>query len=273
MLRYSLSKLGRQAGRKKGTTAELPIIEGRLGTEKAYYAALRSMLTQMATEARESVIPLYEAELSAKRAQRAYTGDADQSWFSRIKALTVALQRVASDTVNRILNLEAQRHTEQFMATAKKAIGIDLRSVVQQEDLAEYLVEAAGRNTSLITGLADDTIKRIEQTVYNNSIAGNSVTTLRKALQEDFGISDRRAKLIARDQTAKLNSDLNRRRQEQAGVTSYSWLTSRDERVRERHRKLEGKVYKWGEATGAEGGLPPGQPVNCRCVSRGIVEF
>lgn len=273
MLRYSIAKLGRQAGRKKGSSADLPIIEGRLGTEKAYYSALRSMLAEIATETRQSIIPLYEQEQAAKRAQRAFTGDADQSWFSRLRALIVALQRVSSDTVNRVLTLEASRHTDQFLAAAKKAIGIDLRSVVQQEDLAAYLVEAAGRNTSLITGLADDTLKRIEQTVYNNSIAGNSVTTLRKALQDDFGISDRRAKLIARDQTAKLNSDLSRIRQEQAGVTSYTWTTSRDERVRERHRRLDGKVYKWGEATGAEQGLPPGQPINCRCISRGLVEF
>lgn len=273
MLRYSIAKLGRQAGRKKGTKADLPIIEGRLGTEKAYYAALRSLLAEIARETRESVIPLYEAEQAARRAQRAYTGDADPAWFSRLRALIVGLQRVASDTVDRVLRLESIRHTDQFLAAAKKAIDIDLRSVVQQEDLADYLTEAAGRNGSLITGLADDTLKRIEQTVYNNSIAGNSVTTLRKALQEDFGVSDRRAKLIARDQTAKLNSDLNRRRQEQAGVTSYTWTTSRDERVRERHRQLDGKVYKWGEATGAENGLPPGQPINCRCISRGLVEF
>jgi len=273
MLRYSLAKLGRQAGRKKGTTANLPAIEGRLGTEKEYYTVLRSMLAQMAKETRESIIPAYEAEQRQKRTARAYSGDAGRDWFVRLRQLATQLSRVASDTVDRILTLESQRHTETFMATAKRALGIDLRAVVQQEDLVDYLREAAARNASLITGMSDDLIKGIEQAVYNNSIAGNSVATLRKALQEQFGIADRRAKLLARDQTSKLNSDLNRRRQEQAGVTSYTWLTSRDERVRERHRRLEGKVYKWGEATGAEQGLPPGQPINCRCLARGIVEF
>ena len=273
MLRYSIAKLGRQAGRKKGTTADLPIIEGRLGTEKAYYSALRSMLAEMARETRESIIPLYEAELKQKRAERAYTGDAGRDWFVRLRALASQLSRVASDTVERVLGLESQRHTDTFMANAKRALGIDLRSVVQQEDLADYLNAAVSRNVSLITGLADDTLKRIEQTVYNNSIAGNSVVTLRKALQKDFGIGDRRAQLIARDQTATFVSDLTRIRQEQAGVTSYIWTTARDERVRERHRELDGETFKWGEATGAEDGLPPGGPINCRCVARGIVEF
>ncbi|MGN7829715.1 phage head morphogenesis protein [Agrobacterium radiobacter] len=273
MLRYSMSKLGRRAGRQAGTSAALPTIEPRLSTEKEYYSALRSMLTQIATETRESIIPLYQAERQQKRAQGALLADADQSWFSRVQMLAVALARNASNTVNRILDLEAQRHTSTFIETARRALGVNLAAVVQQEDLADYLATAAARNVSLISGLADDTIKRIQQTVYQNSIAGNSVTTLRKALQNDFGISDRRAKLIARDQTAKLNSDLNRIRQEQAGVTAYTWTTSHDERVRERHRQLDGKVYKWGQATGAEGGLPPGQPINCRCIARGVVEF
>lgn len=273
MLRYSIAKLGRQAGRKAGTKAELPPVNARLSAEKEYNAALRSMLAALAKETREGIIPLYVAEQQQKRAQPSLTGDADTFWFNKIQALAQSLARVASETVNRVLRLESQKHTENFMATAKRTLGIDLRSVVQQEDLAGYLTEAAGRNTSLITSLADDTVKRVQQAVYDNGIAGNSAATLRKTLQEQFGIVDRRAKLIARDQTAKWNADMSRIRQQQAGVTSYVWMTSHDERVRERHRKLDGKTYKWGEATGAEGGLPPGQPVQCRCVARGVVEF
>lgn len=287
MLRYSMAKLGRSAGRKTGTVADLPAIEARLSTEKAYYAALRSMLAQMATETREGIIPLYEAEQRQKRAQRAYTGDADQSWFSRLRALTVALQRVASDTVSRILGLEAVRHTDQFMAAAKKAIGIDLRSVVQQEDLADFLREAVAQNVASITGFSDDITKRIEQTVYSNSIAGNSVTTLRKELQKQFKVLERRAELIARTETARFNSNLNRIRQTQAGVTEYVFMTSRDERVRANHKAMEGRTCKWSDpgvykaddgswrSRSGVGGvqLHPGQDYQCRCVSRGVVTF
>ncbi|MGO4196856.1 minor capsid protein [Rhizobium sp. YAF28] len=270
MLRYSLAKL---VDRPKGTVVELPPVDVRLSAEKQQYAALRSMLNGIATEAREYIIPLYQQEQDMKRAARAFTGDADRAWFASLQALANQLQRIASDTVSRILDLEAQRHTDTFMATAKRALGINLSSVVRDEDLAEYLQAAVARNTSLIQSLSDDIVKRIEQTVYTNSIAGNSVTTLRKELQTQFGITDRRARLIARDQTAKFNSDLNKIRQQQAGVTSYVWMTAHDERVRPLHKKLDGNTYKWGEATGAEQGLPPGQPINCRCVARGIVEF
>ncbi|MBX4889784.1 phage head morphogenesis protein [Rhizobium bangladeshense] len=270
MRSYSLAKL---AARPKGSKTILPPVNVRLSAEKQYLTALRAMLTQVVTQTRETIVPLYEQEQAQKRASRAMTADADRTWFAGLDALVAQLVRLASNTVNSILDLESKRHTDTFMATAKRALGIDLTAVVMQEDLADYLQAAAARNASLIKSLGDDVLKRVEQTVYANSIAGNSVTTLRKGLQEQFGIVDRRAKLIARDQTSKLNADLNRIRQEQAGVTSYSWMTAHDERVRPLHRSLDGKTYKWGEATGAEQGLPPGQPVNCRCVARGIVEF
>ena len=270
MLRYSLAKI---ADKPKGTTVELPSIDVRLSFEKQHYAALRSMLNGIAKEAKDHIIPLYQQEQEQRRLVRSFTGDADRSWFSALQSLANQLQRVASDTVGRILDLEAQRHTETFMATAKRALGVNLAAVVRDEDLTEYLQAAVARNTSLIQSLSDDVVKRIEQAVYTNSIAGNSVATLRKELQKQFGITDRRANLIARDQTSKFNSDLNKIRQQQAGVTSYTWSTAHDERVRPLHKKLDGNTYKWGEPTGAEDGLPPGQPINCRCVARGIVEF
>lgn len=273
MLKYSLAKLGRENGRRRGTSVNLPTISPRLATERAYEAALRKILRGAAKEVRDGIIPAYQVERRQRREQAKLQQDVERDWFRALLALRTELSRVATETVERVLRLEAEKHTDSFLSNAKRVFGIDLRAVVLQEDLEEYLRAAAGRNASLIQNVSDDLQKRIEQAVYANSIAGNSVKTLREQLKTQFGIVDRRARLIARDQTAKLNSDLDRIRQEQAGVTSYTWLTSRDERVRDRHKRLDGKQYKWGERTGAENGLPPGQPVNCRCVARGLVKF
>ena len=270
-MKYSLSKLGRQAG--KTGEAYLPVIQPTLSSEMDYLKALRSLLRQVAAETRESIIPAYRVELEQKRAQAAFTGDVDRTQFQGLVQLTEALVRQSEGTVRSILDLEAARHTKNFVASAKRAIGIDISAMVSQEDLTDYMAAAVARNVSLIKSLADDTIKAIEQTVYRNAIAGNSVKTLQAELIEAFRISENRAKLIARDQIGKFNSDLNQQRQTDAGVEEYEWMTSHDERVRSRHRPLDGKRYKWGEATGAEGGLAPGQPIRCRCVARGIVVF
>ncbi len=87
-------------------------------------------------------------------------------------------------------------------------------------------------------------------------------------LEAAFGVSQARADLIARDQTLKLAGDLTHIRQTQAGITSYVWTTSGDERVREEHAVLDGETFEWRSPP--EVGHP-GQDFNCRCTAYPIV--
>ena len=274
MMKYSLSELGRDVGGKKhGAVAYLREIQPSAAAERDYYRQLKLMLDTLAKEVRESIIPAYRSELERGSLTDGMTYDVDSSWFINLGRLVASLVGISTSMVERILNLEAQRHTTKFMDTAKKAIGVDISSVIRKSDFDGVIRVTTSMNTALIRNLAEDTIKRIEMAVYNNAINGNSVKTLQQNLQKEFGISARRAKLIARDQMGKFNSTLTKLRQQQAGVTEYIWHTSHDERVRPLHRALEGKHYKWDEPTGAEGGLPPGQNIQCRCWSEGVIEF
>jgi SPP1 gp7 family putative phage head morphogenesis protein len=83
-----------------------------------------------------------------------------------------------------------------------------------------------------------------------------------------FVTMENHAALIARDQVSKLNGQLNRARQEAAGVREFVWETQRDSRVRPDHRALQGTRHTWAE--GADG-VYPGQPINCRCWARAVV--
>lgn len=268
MIRYRLSELA--ANRRKGTVQPLPPIHGSLGAERAYLKALRVILRELAKETRENIVPLAVAEIAANRAM---TSDADRSWFRRLLELSIDLAISAEGMVGRILGLESQRHTERFMETAKRALGIDLAAVVRQEDLGDLLRNAALKNAQLIKGLADDTAKRVSLTVMNAVTNGKSAKDLRAELTRQFGISDRRAQLIARNEISSFNSDMNRLRHVQAGITEYIWRSSADERVRPLHRSLEGRTYEYGKPTDAEEGLPPGKPIACRCIAQAVVTF
>lgn len=237
---------------EKGSRLTLPGIEETLKNKTAYLKLLRRMLREI-----------------SKMGRTART----QFEFELLNQLASRLGMMAEGSVNRILRLEAQRHTELFKQTVLRVTGVSLADVVLQEDLEDYLKAAAMRNAGLIKGLGSDAVKRVQEAVSSAMISGMPARQLQAKLTEQFRISDRRAQLIAQDQMSKLNADLNRIRHEQAGITEYIWSTSRDERVRERHRALEGKIYKYGQPTGAEEGLPPGQPIRCRCVARAIVQF
>lgn len=273
-LKYSISRLAASTARRRpGTRVLLPQIHGSIGPERDYLKALRSMLRGIFQAIRADVLPVVERELAQRRMVERMTGDIDGATFERIKQLGAALGVISGDTVNRILGLEARRHTETFMRQAKATLGIDLTAVVRTEDLEDYLETAATRSAGLIRGLSEATIQRVQTTVTNAVLNGVPAADLRKKLTEDFNFSDKRAKVIARDQIAKTTSDLNRIRHTQAGITEYIWRTSRDERVRPRHVTCDGKTYTYGKPTDAEEGLPPGQPILCRCVAQAIVVF
>lgn len=98
---------------------------------------------------------------------------------------------------------------------------------------------------------------------------GLRVEELAAKLRERGDVSASRAELIARDQTLKLNGALTQIRQENAGISSYVWSTSLDERVREEHASLEGQTFAWSSPP--EPGHP-GEDYQCRCVAIPVIE-
>jgi len=262
-------RLKTMVNRPSGSFIALPEIQPSLMSEKALLKALRRLLKVIRQQVYAEILPMAVRE---RDALKSLTRDAQSHW-DMLRAITGAMSRTVSQAVNKILSLEAGEHTKKWLRTTKKAIGVDLAAVVAEEDLTELLEQAALRNAGLITNIGEQTVNRIQQAVTQAVLSGAPVSDLKARLIEEFGFADKRAQLIARDQIAKLNADLNRFRHQEAGCEKYTWRTSRDERVRSRHKKLDGKVYRYGEPTGAEQGLPPGQPIRCRCVAIAIVEF
>lgn len=65
-----------------------------------------------------------------------------------------------------------------------------------------------------------------------------------------LGVTRSRMRLIARDQTAKLNGRITEDLHRRAGITHHRWRTSRDRRVRSEHSAREGREIRLGRAAG-----------------------
>lgn len=267
MISYDLSAMVR---RRSGTSLTLPAILPTRSMEIQYLRLLRQMLRAMAQEVRDRILPEAVTEIERAKAMRV---DVEQSSFDALNRFGEAMANSILQNLTPVLGAEGRRHSAAFIQRAKSSLGVDLNQVVIEDDLRDLLTNVATRNAALIKGLSQDMVKRIQATVIASVLQGRSRSELQKILVQDFGFGNTRAELIAQDQTAKLNSDLNRFRHEQAGIEKYTWRTSHDERVRSRHRALDGHIYAYGEPTGAEQGLPPGQPIRCRCQALAIVEF
>lgn len=238
---------------------------------RQYRIAAHKFLRGLAKEYRESILPALRWH--RKMTLDSQTQNDDESWFVALEQQADGLEFALTSNVTALIALEAERHTARWINEAKQSLSVDLSAVVRNEDLSDYLRDAATRNASLIKSLRTDAIADIRRLVIEAKISGQSIKQLTAEIRARFKVAQSRAELIATDQLNKLTADLNRIRQQQAGIDEYVWQDSRDERVRTRHRNLRGKRYKWGEPTGAEGGLPPGKPVRCRCTAKGVVTF
>lgn len=120
-----------------------------------------------------------------------------------------------------------------------------------------------------------ESIQRLRDRVLVNTFKGNRAQNLVGILEHDFGMSENKAKFLARQETALLMSQFREERFKSAGVQKYRWSTSGDSRVRERHRELNGQVFTWDnppiiDELGHRG--HPGQDYNCRCIAIPLID-
>lgn len=152
-----------------------------------------------------------------------------------------------------------------------------------KEEIKMWLSE----NTDLITNIPVLMMTKVKDAIHDSVRQKDSLTSLKEGVKKVEMSTDKRAKLIARSQTGRLNGNIVRQRNLDLGILQYIWLTSRDERVRHSHKVLEGKtcswndvdIYKntvndgkWNQRTSIEGVLKnPQEDFNCRCTSIAII--
>jgi SPP1 gp7 family putative phage head morphogenesis protein len=181
-------------------------------------------------------------------------------------------ERLARGFVTSADRVNAKRFDAQF-----PTFGIDIFG--GSTAMQDYLSASVFDNTRLITSIPEQYLGLVDSIVMTNVRAGHRPSAIVKTLQEQFGITKNRAKLIARDQTAKINGDLTEQRQRSVGYEYFQWLDSDDSRVRTRHESIANKVtqyglgiYRWDNLPLSDKGVPikPGQDYQCRCIARPV---
>lgn len=163
-------------------------------------------------------------------------------------------------TVNPLVSDVDRFHAAQLNKVLYPVIGID---VVGGEPGLQPLFEAAIKeNVSLIKSVGENYFGEIEKILIRETADGVRWEDMADQLQERYGIAERHANLIARDQAGKLFGDLNRIRQTDLGINGYVWRTMEDNRVREEHQLRDGDEFQW-EKPPEDGN--PGEPIQCRC--------
>ena len=172
-----------------------------------------------------------------------------------------------------LANLNRKLTVKEWKKAIRSTLGIDIREDYYLGDFYnEQLQDWAKQNVDLISTIPNDSLAKMREIVYNGYISGKTTTRMLKEIQRAYKVSLKHARLIARDQTAKLNGQIQRHQQIDAGITEYIWCTCGDERVRESHRALNGKKFSWDNPPLNSDGRAchPGEDYQCRCIGRPV---
>ena len=201
------------------------------------------------------------------------TTDADGA---QLQWLIDQVERQADNTIlyqterlGRWVSKVGTRNMGKTISGVKSATGVDIAPYIRLRDVQPYLEQSIRQNVALISNVNADTKRRVEEAVYEALANRRSKKWLTDRIAKEMGITKRRARIIAGDQTHKLNAALNQYRNEQLGIEAYIWRTRRDDRVREAHRVREGKTFLWSDPP--EDGHP-GHPIACRCSAAAILD-
>ncbi len=187
-------------------------------------------------------------------------------------------------------SIESSGFLDKFMRDFKLSIAALLTSSVwsgikksdiikaaemSQEEKEDIKHEYSLRMDKWIKDWTEHEIKTLRRKVEENLREGLRADSLIKEIKRMKGVSDRKAKFLAHQETSIYVSEMRQSRMSDIGIVKYQWSTSRDERVRDDHMRLHGMIFEYSNppitnrTTGARNN--PGEDYGCRCVDIPII--
>ena len=165
---------------------------------------------------------------------------------------------------------------DEWSTAVHHALGIDIRKEYYRgEWYKQGLIDWTKQNAELIQTIPQQSLNEVKEVIREGFVNGQRPEKMAKKIQQRISVNENRAKFIARDQVAKLNAEITKQNQEDAGCTEYVWDDSGDERVRASHHALSGTRQRWDTPPETEGGrhCHPGEDFQCRCVALPVFDL
>lgn len=160
-----------------------------------------------------------------------------------------------------------------------RSLKLEVENVPIEPLLRRYMDDQVG----LITSLPLHAAKRIQNMVLENLKTGKYRSKgLARIIEETWGVSKSKAQLIARTEISRMSTGLERARSESIGLDWYIWRSTKDIRLRESHKFMDGVVIKWSDPPNPEklsgknkpyGAYHAGSTFNCRCYADPIISI
>lgn len=249
------------------------------------YARISRQYMRLLKEAIEEEIPALKEQIMRERGT--YRKDSINDVMS---LLTKVIEKIQKRFIEKeegyglrrkleaLANMTRKLTIREWKKAVDKTLGIN---ILEDYYLGEFYQAALDKwvdeNVSLIKTIPFDTLDDMRQIVRDGFVEGKSTTKIMREIQDKYNVEKNHARQLARDQIGKLNAKITEAQQRDAGIEEYIWDDCGDSRVRDSHKALNGKKFRWDNPpvidikTGRRG--HPGEDYQCRCRAKPVFKF
>lgn len=179
----------------------------------------------------------------------------------------------ASET-SRMFARRTQRYSDTAFRAHLKKVGftVEFRMTPAARDVMQATI---AEQVGLIRSIPSEYLTQVQGDVMRSVQSGRDLASLTDDIWRQYGVTRRRAEVIARDQNNKATASMNRVRQTELGITHAVWLHSAGGKVpRRTHVAASGKQYEIAKGmwdSDERKFVLPGELINCRCVCRSVI--
>jgi uncharacterized protein with gpF-like domain len=264
------------AAQKKKTARA---VHANKGVEMAYRKSLDALVKEMSNSFEYWIEAAYKA--NPPRMETAIAQDALPS-----ELLSKRIAELSKRWIKRFDDMAAGI-AERFTQSGRKATDSSFQSALKDSGwTVEFQITPVMRdamnatikeNVSLIKSIPRQYALEVEGIVMRGFTAGRDLKVITDDLQKRYGVTRRRAALIARDQSNKLTATVTQARRVELGLFEAEWVHSgggkepRHSHVQAGKKRLRFDTRKGAYIDGEY--ILPGQLINCRCSSKTVLPF
>jgi uncharacterized protein with gpF-like domain len=190
-------------------------------------------------------------------------------WDKRFNAAAPKLAKWFATTASRRSDAALKKILKDAGMTVKFTMSPQLRDIMKA---------TITENVGLIRSIPQQYHTQVEGLVMRSVSAGRDLHYLTKELRKRYDITEKRARLIARDQNNKSTAVIQRVRQTAVGLEDGLWMHSHAGKVpRKTHLANDRKKFSiskgWYDPDpSVRRNIWPGELINCRCTWRPLVK-
>lgn len=181
-----------------------------------------------------------------------------KKWSSKFDALSEDLAREFTEKTLSSTDKSVQKKLSEAGFTVPFKMTDEMRDAYQA---------TIGENVGLIRSIPEQYLTQVETMTMQSVTSGRDLGALTEKIEQQYGVTHRRAALIARDQNNKATSDMVAARQRSIGAKEGIWRHSHGGKTqRPEHVKADGERFDLSKGLLIKGKyVMPGKEINCKC--------